>query len=177
LKDGRTTGKDWQETTKVKFGFHSIHIFSSFVLISDVSIDSVKTIRDKPLKSAVYGSIGAFIYGCCKTNPNHQTFIEQLRKSESEVALVPLDSQNPTTTDHLKMLNRIRNNETLRITSLGLFSLMWVDNYASSQATFDATCEYLKPELRNFHERIIDIGWWNNWWNLQRKMKDYDIVF
>lgn len=156
------------------FTFSSNFVFTYF---SDVSIDSVKTIKAKPLKSAVYGSLGAFIYGCSKTNPDWNNFTEQIRRCENEVALVPLESQNPAAVEYLKMLNRCNNNETLRITSFGLFSLLWIDNYASSQATYDATCEYLKPELRNFHERIIDIGWWNNWWNLQRMMKDYDVNF
>ena len=129
------------------------------------------------MKSAVYGSLGVFIYSCCKTNPNQQNFIEKLRKSENEVALVPVDHQNPSSVSYLKMLNQHSNNETLRITSLGLFSIMWIDNFASSQATFDATCDYLKPEMKNFHERIVDVGVFNNWWNLHRLMKDFDVNF
>lgn len=144
---------------------------------ADVAVDSVKTVREKPLKCGTYATIGAFIYGCCKTNPDNNNFIEQLKGSENSVALVQLESQNPKTTEYLKMLNRHRNDETLRITSIGLFSLMWIDDFAASLSTFDAKCEYLQPQLKTFHERIIDIGWANKWWNLEKMMKDYDVNF
>lgn len=150
--------------------------FSVFIFL-DVAIDSVKTIREKPVKAGVYGSIGAFIYGCCKTAPDYHYFDDQMKKAENAVALVPLESQNPKTVNYLKMINRQRNNETLRITSFGLFSLMWTADFADGLATYDATCDYLKPELKNFNERIVDIGWWNNWWNLEKMMKDYDVNF
>lgn len=137
----------------------------------------MKTVRENPVRYSVYASLGALVYGCCKTNPDQQMFVEQFRKSEHLVALVPEDSQNPSTVNYLKMLERSRNNDSLRITSLGPFSIMWLDNCAGSLSTYDATCEYLKPELRTFHERIIDIGLWNNWWNLEKQMKNYDVNF
>jgi Translocase of the Inner Mitochondrial membrane 29 len=178
LNDGQNTGQAWQVTTKVIKGFLVIsHFLNLLSLFSDVAIDSVKTVRNKPLKSTIYGSIGAFIYSCCKLNPDHQHFINTIQQTENEVALVPVESQNPKSVDYLKMLNRRKNDETLRITSIGLFSIMWIDDFPSNLATYDATCEYLQPEMKNFHERIIDIGWWNNWWNLQNMMKDYDVNY
>lgn len=146
-------------------------------MLSDVGLESIKTIRANPLKSSIYGSFGAFLYGCVKNNPDHLNFLEQLTKSEQQVAMVPITAQNPVAVEYLKELERCRNNDTLRITSLGFFSIMWKHDNASALSTYDATCDYLKPELRTFHQRIIDIGFWNNWWNLEKQLKDYDVNF
>lgn len=133
--------------------------------------------KAKPLKSSIYGSIGLFLYGCAKTNPDKRDFTDQLQHSQGLVALVTPDLQNPKAVEYLKMVERSRNNDTLRIMSIGFFSIMWLDDKASSLSTFDAKCKYLQPELVTFHERVIDIGWWNNWWNLNNKLKDYDVNY
>lgn len=103
--------------------------------------------------------------------------MEQFKVCQQNVSLVTLKEQNPTAVEYLKLLERRKNDDTLRITSIGFFSLLWIDDNASQLSTFDAKCEYLQPELLSFHERVVDIGFWNNWWNLDRKMKDYDVNF
>lgn len=142
-----------------------------------MAIDSVKTMRSKPLKSSIYASIAAGVYTCCKNNPDQRDFNEQFKNSEQQLSLVTVESQNPATIEYLKLVERSRNNDTLRITSIGLFSIMWLDDNASALSTYDATCDYLKPEFRTFYERIIDVGWMNVWWNLQKTMKDYDVNY
>lgn len=148
----------------------------SFIIL-DVALDSFKTIKANPLKSSVYGSIAVFLYSCGKTNPDRRTFHEQLKQSQGLTALVMPEMQNPESVEYMRMLERSQNTDTLRITSLGMFSIMWIADNASGLSTFDAKCDYLQPELATFHERIIDIGWWNNWWNLSKKLKDYDVNY
>ncbi|CRK89596.1 CLUMA_CG003275, isoform A [Clunio marinus] len=143
----------------------------------EVAIDSAKTIRGNRVKSTVYGLSGVFLYSCYKTNPDYRSFNEQLKKSEQMVSLVSPDCQNLVATEYLKLLERSRNNESLRTTSLGFFSIMWIDNNSSNLSTYEAKCDYLKPDYQHFHERIIDIGFWRNWWNLTRKLKDYDVNY
>lgn len=147
------------------------------MIILDVAIESVKTIRSNPTKSTVYGTLGMTLYGFYKTNPDQRNFIDQLRQKEHLVSLVSEDSQNPQAGNHIKMLVQNQNSETLRITSIGFFSIMWIDDNPKGLSTYDAVCEYLQPELRTFHERIVDIGWLDRWWNLENKMKDFDVNY
>lgn len=98
-------------------------------------------------------------------------------KSEQLVSLVSVQSQRPETVKYLKMIEQSQNEDTLRITSCGLFSIMWIDDFAFELSTYDAKCDYLQPEFKTFHERIIDIGWMNTWWNLEKQLKNYDINF
>lgn len=137
----------------------------------------MKTIRAKPVKSSIYGTIGGFLIASAKTNPDERNFLDQFKKSQQLVSLVLLDNQNPTIVKYLKKLEQCQNNETLRVTSFGFFSLLWIDDFSSTQSTYDSKCDYLQPQLLTFHERVVDFGFFNNWWGLEDKMKNYDVNF
>lgn len=87
------------------------------------------------------------------------------------------ESRNPVSVNYMKNIEKYRNKDELRVTSLGLFSILWVADYASELATPDATCNYLKPAVATFHERIIDYGFFGRWWNIEKSMDDYDVNF
>lgn len=127
------------------------------------------------MRSSIYASIGTFAVTCYKTNPDYQTYTDQLKTAENQMALVFEDAQNPNSVKYLKFIEKCRNNDTLRVTSLVLFSILWIDDYASDLATADANCKYLKPAYSKFHERIIDFGVFGKWWKIEENMKDYDV--
>ena len=83
--------------------------------------------------------------------------------------------RNPTAVEHIKYMDECYNMNTVRRMNLGIFSLIWIDNYDSTCAHYKATCKYLKPRYLTFHERIVDVGILDTWWNWESKMKDYDI--
>lgn len=119
----------------------------------------------------------SFSYGCFKSNPDRRTYTDQFLKAQNEISLIYPDQQNPKSRDYLKFIESCKNNDTLRVTTFGLFSIVWIDDKASNLATADAQCKYLEPAYATFHERIIDWGFWNKWVNLEKSMKDYDVNF
>lgn len=133
--------------------------------------------KDYPVRSSVYGSIALFAYTCYKTNPNYNLFTDRMRYSQNLVSLVYPESQNPNAIKHLSYLEKCRNEDTIRITSLALFSIIWVHDFSSKLSTADAQCKYLQPELSTFKERIIDVGFMGKWWNIEKQMKDYDVNY
>lgn len=124
-----------------------------------------------------YTGLAGFTVSCYKQTPNHNDLKDQLLQLENLIGLVPESSQNQQAIAHTRYLNQLINSNKIRITSLGVFSIMWVADYSSDQATYDATCNYLQPEWTTFGNRIIDVGFWNIWWNLQKSTKDYDVNF
>lgn len=129
------------------------------------------------LRSSIYVGIGSFTFVCLKTNPNYGSFTDQLRIAQNQMALVFEDSRNQNTVNYFKYIEKCRNTDTLRVTSFGLFSILWVDDFSSELATADATCKYLKPAYATFSERIIDWGCFGKWWAIEKNMKDYDVNF
>lgn len=131
--------------------------------------------KENPVRSSIYASIGTFAVTCYKKNPTYQAYVDQFRTAQNQLALVFADSQNPKSVNYLKNIETCRNKDTLRATSLGLFSILWIDDYASELATADATCKYLEPAYATFHERIIDWGFFGKWWKIEEAMKNYDV--
>lgn len=142
---------------------------------TDVSKDSVKFIKNNPVKSSIYGTIGASALTFYKTNPTYQDFTDQIRSSQNLIGLVYEDSQNLNSTRYLKFIEQCTNEERIRTTSFALFSIIWIHDYPASLSTTDAQCEYLQPQLSSYFDRIIDFGFLGKWWNIERQMKNYDV--
>lgn len=139
--------------------------------------DCVKFTKENPVRASVYAGIASVAYGCGKTNPTYNSFDDQFKKSINQLALIFPTNQNPIAKNYLKYIEDCRNNDTLRYMSLGLFSILWIDDFSSDLATPDAKCKYLEPAYATFHERIIDVGAFGKFWNIEKAMKDYDVNF
>lgn len=162
-----------RKLAKILLFFGLIDIF-----ILDVGIDSYTTIKSNPKKSIVYASFAGLMYSSYRTNPNKMDFRDQLTNIENFIGLVPESSQNPEVISYVKNLNQSISSNTVRITSLGLFSLMWIADHSVEQATFDATCKYLRPEIDTFlTDRVIGFGFWGKWWNLYKMTENYDVNY
>lgn len=148
------------------------------MLILDVALDSYKSMKGSPKKTAIYGSLSALITGSYLNNPDKNAFTDQLLVTENSIGRVPESAQNPKAVEYIRFLNRNVNQNTLRITSLGVCSIMWISDFSSNEATAESTCDYLEPEVATFFtNRIVDIGWWNKFWNLEKVTEDYDVNF
>jgi len=141
----------------------------------EVFVGVGETIKTKPLKSIVYIYLGGVGYYCCKNNPNEVAFKEQLINYNNQMVLVNENLHNPVTTEYLQTLERCVNQKIIKRFSIGIMSFLWLDNYNKDCALYKAICPYLKPSYLNFHNRIIDVGFLNTWWNLTLKMQDYDV--
>lgn len=131
--------------------------------------------KENPVRSSVYGSIGLSSFISYKKNPTFEQYTDQLRTAQNAVGMVFPDSQNLKTIRFLKYMEQCRNEERIRISSFALFSFIWVHDISSNLSTADATCEYLKPTYSSMYDRIVDFGFFGKWWNLSKQMENYDV--
>lgn len=108
-------------------------------------------------------------------NPDETMFREQLIQSSIKLIQVGEPIRNPVSVQHIKWLEQCYNEGLIRRINLGILSLIWLDNYDRDCFLYKAVCSYLKPRYITFHERIVDVGFLERWWLLERKMKDYDV--
>uniref|UniRef100_A0A1Q3FDL1 Mitochondrial import inner membrane translocase subunit Tim29 n=1 Tax=Culex tarsalis TaxID=7177 RepID=A0A1Q3FDL1_CULTA len=141
----------------------------------EMIVDTGRTMRQRPVRSGIYLSLLGATYYCGVNNPDERDFIERFRHYGNELSLVHPASQNPEATRHILFLQRCYNEGIVRRLSLGVVSFIWVDNYDRAVAVYKAICPYLQPRYMTFHERVVDIGFNNRWWLLERKMVDYDV--
>lgn len=85
--------------------------------------------------------------------------------------------QKDSSFQHLRLLEKCYNTQSLRYTSFGIFSVMWVDNHSRESGLYDAHCDYLQVSYLKFFKRIIDFGFMNKWWLLEQHFKDFDVNY
>lgn len=141
----------------------------------DVFSDVGQTMIDKPRKAWTYATIIGGAYLCGRNNPTDIDFIEQLRDYTNGMALVAEHCHNPKSREFLDIIEKGQNEGVLRRSTIGIATIVWLDNYDSDAALYKANCSFLKPEWLKFHERIIDVGFLGNHWNLWSKMRDFDV--
>lgn len=143
----------------------------------DVFVNVIQQSKEKPILASIYCTAGGTLYYCMKNNPSEEDFRIQLRNYNADCVMVPDSCLNKTSTDYIKFVEQCYNQGIVRYLSLGFISFLWLDNYDQAASLYKAVCGYTDPQYLTFHERIIDVGFINKWWNLSRKMTDYDVNF
>lgn len=141
----------------------------------EVILDTGRNVKEKPVRSLIYGGLLSSVYLFSKNNPDLITLNEKLRSYTNTMILVNEDCRNKTTSNYLIYIERCLNEGVLRRISVGVVSFLWIDNYNESLAIYKSVCPHLKPNYSTFYERIVDIGFWNSWRKLDKLMIDYDI--
>lgn len=141
----------------------------------DVFLGVIKQTKEKPFRATIYGGLAISVVYSFKHNPTETDFIGQLRRNINEMVLVDPVCQNPVSSQYLTFVERCYNEGIVRRLNVGIFSLLWLDDYDKTLRLYKATCSYTQPELLKWHTRIIDFGFLDKWWNIEEKMKDYDI--
>lgn len=141
----------------------------------DVFLGVIQESKEKPIRAAIYGGFGGAAVYSYKHNPSEVDFIEQLREYNVKMVMIDPVCQNPVSSQYLTFIERCYNEGIVRKLNMGLFSLMWLDNYDRALGLYKATCKFTKPELLTWHNRIIDFGFLDKWWTIEKKMIDYDI--
>lgn len=143
----------------------------------DVFVNVAQQMKEKPILASIYCTTGVALTYCVKNNPSEEDFRIQLLNYNAEVVLVNDACLNDNATDYIKFIEKSYNQGILRHLSLGFISFLWLDDYSSDASLYKATCKYTGPQYLNFHERVIDVGFLNKWWNLSKKMTDYDVNY
>lgn len=137
--------------------------------------DIIEDAKNKPKKAAaVLCGLGLLGYAV-KTNPDEQSFINEVASSANALLLLSDAIRNPLSDTHVHYLERCISKKVLRTVNLLVLTVIWEADYGPECDTFAARCSYLKPQYLTFHERVVDIGIAGVWLNLAYKMWDYDV--
>lgn len=118
--------------------------------------------------------LGASLY-ISMHNPDEVSFRDNMIKYNLKLMLLGEPIRNPVAVEHIERLQRYYNEGIIRRINLGIWSLIWIDNYDEDCSSYKAVCSYLKPRYITFYNRIVDVGFLDKWWVLENKMKDYDV--
>ena len=146
-----------------------------YIDYKDVAVDVAKDCKVHPIRTSIYTSLLGLSVYLNKHNPDECSFREHLLQNTIKVMQVGAPTRNPISVNHLKWIEQCYNEGIIRQMNLGIISLIWLDNYDKACSLYKAVCPHLKPRYITFYQRVVDIGFLDNWWLLERKMEDYDI--
>ncbi|KAL2717714.1 mitochondrial import inner membrane translocase subunit Tim29 [Vespula squamosa] len=146
-----------------------------YIDYKEVTIDTIKDCKSHPIRTSIYSIVLGSTYYLYKHNPDEDSFREHLLENAIKLMQVGETIRNEISVQHVEILEKYYNEGIVRRLSIGILSIIWLDNYDKECSLYKAVCPYLRPRYLNFYERIIDIGFLDRWWILDRKMIDYDI--
>ena len=172
ISDTFTLPEKYKGTIVEKWALYWKHLGIDY---KDVFVGVLQQTKEKPIRAGLYGVTGYSAYKCIENNPSHLEFLEQLRYYNTDLVQVDQRCQKPESAEYITFLHRCYNENVVRYLNVGVMSFIWIDDYDKALGLYKSTCSYTQPEYLTFHKRIVDIGFWNKWWILTNKMKNYDV--
>ncbi|XP_004525887.1 mitochondrial import inner membrane translocase subunit Tim29 [Ceratitis capitata] len=144
---------------------------------TDVVVDVVKGARAKPRKALFIAGTSYGLYKCAQHNPDEEAFMHSLRGWSNQMSMVSNSLHNPVSEEYLRDLEIAINEKKLRTLSLGICTILWKDLYDIEDCTYPAICKYTQVDYTNFWNQIVDVGFWDHYWRLEWKMRNFDVNY
>lgn len=149
-----------------------------YYLIRDykaVAKSGVTYARDRPIKLlSQLGIVGLSTY-CWIQRPNMQAYADDLFRNSNELLQISRLTRNKKTDLYIRDLITSYYQNRLTCQNLGLFSIIFNNDYPEECDAYDKNCFYMQPRWINIHERIVDFGFLGRWFMLEKMMVDYDV--
>jgi hypothetical protein len=171
-----------KEKALTRFKNYLITIVTDY---KDVAVDSVKSAKEKPFKTLTYGLGITSIVVFYKKNPDYTDYVHTRKELMNDILMCG-STYSRRSYFYLNELNRLENLNQLEYKPCVFFSLIMVKKFSEFDATYEKRCTQLNtPNKFNifnvtnvvlkFVSRIVDIGFCDEWYFLNKSMKDYDV--
>ncbi|XP_060070382.1 uncharacterized protein LOC132550349 [Ylistrum balloti] len=139
--------------------------------------DTIRDMKDRPLKASVYVSLLATAGALIKTNPTtpKENYQAHLLEYHNDVGVVGVSVRNPESVNFLQKMFAAHKDYKLKFHNFYLFTLVRIDAGSTGVDLFASKCKQIKPHWKEFHKSIVDVCVFGRWINLEKAMQDYDV--
>ncbi|XP_038048428.1 mitochondrial import inner membrane translocase subunit Tim29-like [Patiria miniata] len=155
-----------------KAGAYIANIFRDY---KGATLEIFTDARDRPIKAAIYATLVSCTAIAAWNNPDKKSYEKAILNASNDLALLSDAIRNKASDRHLQEVMRLRNEGRIRQLNLVVCSVMWRDDYGPLLGLYDSQCEYLRPGWRDFDKRVLDVGFMNRWYYLDKAMVEYDV--
>lgn len=142
---------------------------------AEVAKDLVLGARKRPIKASLYLiSISAFTVTWRK-RPDYTSYINDVVDYANELSMCSEVVRRPSAQQYIDTIAKQHADGYLRYINLGLVAIILRRNYSPLCANYHDTCKHLQPRVWTVRKRVVDVGFWGRWRNLDREMVDFDI--
>lgn len=164
--------KRFKGTIVERWGYYWKNVYIDY---REVVVDTINDCKARPIRASIFATVLGSAYYLCKHNPDEETYRNDLLMNAFILMQVSENIRNEESVKHIELIERFFNEGILRRTNFGIFSIIWLDNYDRDCFLYKAVCPYIRLHFLEFFERIIDIGFLDRWWIMEKKMMNYDI--
>uniref|UniRef100_A0A8D9BVY4 Uncharacterized protein C19orf52 n=1 Tax=Cacopsylla melanoneura TaxID=428564 RepID=A0A8D9BVY4_9HEMI len=141
-----------------------------------VAVDCVSQMKTNPGKSSLKLAALGFLGYCAWVNPEEDNYFNELLVNHLRLVMVPDSIRSKSSGEYIQNLENLHSLNLLRHQSFGVFSIIYNDEYSQALEVYKKQCDYLHPSYLTFiKERIVDVGFLDHWYFLNKAMTDYDI--
>ena len=140
-----------------------------------VAKDTGVYIKKHPIRFMLMCLTGCGASAMWIKNPEMNGFIEEVLDYSNEISQCSELTRNKAAQNYLQNLIMMHHTGLIRYLNLGICSLIIMNSNYKDCHNFSEKCEYLQPKWWEFHDSLLDIGFWGRWWCLEREMVDFDV--
>eukprot|EP00112_Aurelia_sp_Birch-Aquarium-sp1_P011994 Seg2517.5 transcript_id=Seg2517.5/GoldUCD/mRNA.D3Y31 product="Mitochondrial import inner membrane translocase subunit Tim29" protein_id=Seg2517.5/GoldUCD/D3Y31 len=149
-----------------------------YYLVKDykaVGASAIEYARKRPIKVILQlSTLGLGSYSYTK-NPNLQSYEDNLKASAHQLLQVSSLIRNKNSESYVNELMESLDQNRLTWRSFGIFSVLLKNEFSQEYDSVNKNCYYVQPRWLNIYDRIVDIGFLDRWFLLEKAMEDYDI--
>ena len=140
-----------------------------------VGASAIKYARERPIKVMLQlSTLGLGSYSYTK-NPNLQSYEDSLKASAHQLLQVSSLIRNKKSESYVNELMECLDQCRLTRRSFGIFSVLLKNEFSQEYDSVNKNCYYVQPRWLNIYDRIVDIGFLDRWFLLEKAMEDYDV--
>lgn len=141
-------------------------------------IESGKSMLERPVKTVFYSANIYILYYAYQTMPSFNSYKNDLIKFEEQQILTSSLIRNKQVETYIDTIQQLLLREQIHFIDCFLFSLIVYRRQHrmndNSYKFYENVCSYLHLKRNT---RIIDIGMFNRWFILEKKLRQADIIF
>ena len=150
--------------------------------LKDILTDYVEVFKDifvgarkRPLKAALYLISAASFTITWKKRPDYAGYVNDVLDYANELSMCSETVRRPSAKQYIDAIAKQHTDGRLQYVNLGLLAIILRRNFSPYCSNYHETCQHLQPRLWRVGERVVDVGFWGQWRNLEREMIDFDV--
>ena len=140
-----------------------------------VAKDSGEYIKTHPYKFTIMCVIGGALSAMWFKNPNNHSYKDEVLCYSNEISQCSKQTRNKESHRYISDIINKQCTGLLQHVNLGFLSIVITRPNYKECYVYPQRCSYLQPKWTDYLTRIVDVGFWNQWWILKKQMADFDI--
>ena len=140
-----------------------------------VSKDIASNARQRPIKTLLYLATGGTLVTTWKKRPDLDGYINDVLEYSNEIGECSEVTRSSRAQSYISRIIQLNSDGYLRYINLGLVAIVMTRSSAPACKNYHETCKHLQPGLLSAWQRVMDVGFWGRWLQLERNMVDFDV--